>query len=119
MKVNAISCSTDKEIFQDELAICRRERSLANRAMYQSTRQVGVSFYAHDLVGRPAAGANKLSRMVLSHCPTPSSDPTEPVEKIHPSNGVSTEPAGAVSASHGHGWPGAGGPSSVGTRLDC
>ena len=87
MKVNAISCSTDKEIFQDELAICRRERSLANRAMYQSTRQVGVSFYAHDLVGRPAAGANKLSRMVLSHCPTPSSDPTEPVEKIHPQMG--------------------------------
>jgi hypothetical protein len=29
------------------------------------------------------------------------------------------EPAGAVSASHGHGWTGDGGPSSVGTRFDC
>jgi len=56
-----------KEIFHDELAIYRRERLLADPAMDQSMREVGVIFHAHHLVARPAAGADKLSRIVLSH----------------------------------------------------
>src|SRR5215470_10814065 len=56
-----------KEIFHDELAINRRQGLLADPAMDQSMREVGVSFHAHHLVARPAAGADKLSRIVLSH----------------------------------------------------
>jgi len=63
--------SPDKEIFQHMLPIHRRERMLADPAMDQSMREVGVSFHAHDLVARPAVGANKLRRTVLSHLSTP------------------------------------------------
>src|SRR5262249_8313425 len=62
---------TQKEIFRDELAIYRREGLLADPAMDQSMREVGVSFHAHHLVARPAAGADKLSRIVVSHCAPP------------------------------------------------
>src|SRR5262245_47415568 len=57
------SRSANEEIFEDELADFRGQRLFADPAMDQS--MVGVSFHAHDLVDRPAAGANKLSRMVL------------------------------------------------------
>ena len=63
----AVTRSADQEIFHDELAIHRRKRMFADPAMDQSVRQIGVSFHAHDLVARPAARADKLSRMVLSH----------------------------------------------------
>ena len=80
--------SADQEIFHDELAISRCERLLADPAMDQSMREVGASFHAHDLVARPAAGANKLSRMVLSHLIHVRQSPTEVVDKKHPPNGV-------------------------------
>ena len=63
--------SVDKEIFHDERAIHRREWLLAGPATDQSMREVGVSFHAHHLVARPAAGADKLSRIVFSHCGPP------------------------------------------------
>src|SRR5262245_25035063 len=67
----ARSRSANEEILQDELALSRGERLFANPAMDQSMREVGVSLHAHDLVARPAGGADKLRRTVLSHLSTP------------------------------------------------
>src|SRR5262245_18146720 len=65
------SCSPDKEIFQRMLPVHRRKRVFADSAMDQSMREVGVSFHAHDLITRPAVGAQKFSRMVLGHLTMP------------------------------------------------
>jgi hypothetical protein len=78
----------DKEIFQNELAIHRRQRVFADPAMDQSMREVGVCFHTDELIARPAARAHKLGRMILSHSPTPQQSPTEAAERMHPPNGV-------------------------------
>ena len=74
----AVTRASDQEIFQDELAIHRRKGMFADPAMDQSMREVGVSFHAHDLIARPAVGAQKFSRMVLGHLATPGSDLPRP-----------------------------------------
>ena len=51
---------TQKEIFRDELAIYRREGLLADPAMDQSMREVGVSFHAHRLWPLRKKDANAL-----------------------------------------------------------
>src|SRR5262249_49066965 len=77
--------SADKEIFQDELAIYCRERLLADPAMDQSMREVGVSFHAHHLVVRPAARADiTQSNRSQPFTPHPIIAPTVAAEKNLP-----------------------------------
>jgi hypothetical protein len=59
--------SVDQEVFQDKFPVCRCERLLADLAMDQSMREVGIAFHAHDLVVRPTAGADEIGRMALRH----------------------------------------------------
>jgi hypothetical protein len=61
----------DKEVFEDVVFVVGGgERFPACRAMDEVIGEARLRFYMHDLVARPAPGADEIDPMAVGHAPS-------------------------------------------------